>query len=80
MSFSQILEYSQYPIFWLITCSGPAGHTFDLTSELLLGTEIAHVWEENESLVNSICALEVHERGSYKKSLFVGHPVAWSAT
>ena len=30
--------------------------------------KIAHVWEENESLVISICGLEVPEIGSYKKA------------
>ena len=54
---------------------GPVGHTIDLTSEFLLGTKIAHVWKENESFVISICGIQVHERGSYKKALFVGHPV-----
>ena len=54
---------------------GPVGHTIDLTSEFLLGTKIAHVWEENESLFISICGIQVPERGSYKKALFVGHPV-----
>ena len=39
------------------------------------GIKIVHVWEENVSLVISICGLEVHEIGTYKKSLFVGHPV-----
>ena len=54
---------------------GPVGHTIDLTSELLLGIKIAHVWEENEPFVISICGIQVPERGYYKKALFVGHPV-----
>ena len=58
-----------------MTWGGPAGHTFDLNSEFLLGTKIAHVWEENESLVISICGLEASERGSYKKAIKTGHPV-----
>ena len=69
------IKYCEYPWFWLLTGGGPAGHTIDLNSEFLLGIKIAHVWEENESLVISICGLEVHEIGTYKKSLFVGHPV-----
>ena len=74
--FSSIfIKYCENPWFWLLTWGGPAGHTIDLNSEFLLGIKIAHVWEENESLVISICGLEVHEIGTYKKSLFVGHPV-----
>ena len=75
MSFKQILKYFQYPLFWLLTCGGPTGHTVDLNPEFLLGTKIAHVWEDNESLVISICGLEVPERGSYKKAIKTGHPV-----
>ena len=50
--FDQILLIS----FILASHMGePVGHTIDLTSEFLLGTKIAHVWEENESLVISNC-------------------------
>ena len=52
-----LLKYCQYPLFWLLTLGGPVGHDIDLTSEFLLGTEIAHVWEENESLVISNCGI-----------------------
>ena len=38
-------------------------------------TEIAQVWEENESLVNSIGGSKVAIRGSYKISVKTGHPV-----
>ena len=70
-----LIKYCQYPLFCLLTWGGPVGHTIDLISEFLLGTKIAHVWEENESLDISICWVQVPERGSYKKALFVGHPV-----
>ena len=46
-----LLKYCQYPLFWLLTLGGPVGQNINLRSEFLLGTEIAHVWEENESLV-----------------------------
>ena len=39
-----LIKYCQYLFFWLLT----------LTSEFLLGTEITHYREENESLVCSI--------------------------
>ena len=69
------IKYCQYFWFWLLTWGGSVGHTIDLNSEFLLGTKIAHVWEENESLVISICGLEASERGSYKKAIKTGHPV-----
>ena len=69
------IKYCQYFSFWLLTCGGSVGHNIDLNSEFLLGTKIAHVWEENESLVISICGLEASERGSYKKAIKTGHPV-----
>ena len=70
-----LLKYCQYPSFWLLTLSGPIGHNIDLTSEFLLGTEIAHVWEENESLVIRYCGIWVPIRASWKISVKTGHPV-----
>ena len=46
-----LIKYCQYLLFWLLTLGGPVAHYIDLTLEFLLGTEIAYVWEENESLV-----------------------------
>ena len=37
--FSQILEYCQYPLFWLLTGGGPNGHIIEIISEFLLGTQ-----------------------------------------
>ena len=70
-----LIKYFQYPSFWPLTLCGPIDHNIDLASEFLLGTEIAHVWEENESLVNSIGGSKVAIRGSYKISVKTGHPV-----
>ena len=53
-----LLKFCQYPSFWLLTLSGPGGHNIDLTSEFLLGTKIAHVWEEKELLIISNCGIE----------------------
>ena len=72
-----LIKYCQYLKFLLLTLGGPVGHYIDLTSEFLLGTEIAHVWEENESLVISNCGIEVPIRGSWKKSIETGHPVCF---
>ena len=69
------MEFCQYTLYRLLTLGGPVGHDIDLTSEFLLGTEIAHVWEENELLVISICGIEVPIRGSWKKSVKTEHPV-----
>ena len=69
------IKYCQYFWFWLLIWGGSVGHTIDLNSEFLLGTKIAHIWEENESLVISICGLEAPARGSYKKAIKTGHPV-----
>ena len=71
-----LLKYCQYPLFWLLTLGGPVGHDIDLTSEFLLGTEIAHVWEENESLVIRYCGIQGPIRASWKISVKTGHPVA----
>ena len=46
-----ILKYSW---FWHLTFRWLFGHYIDFWSKFLLGTKIAHVWEENESLVISI--------------------------
>ena len=43
--------------------------------KLPLGTQIAHVWEENESLVTSIGATTVSVKGIYKKSVKLEYPV-----
>ena len=51
------MQYFQYPLFRLLTLGGPVVHDIDLTSEFLLGTEIAHVWEENETLVIRYCGI-----------------------
>ena len=59
-----LLKFCQYPSFWLLTLSGPGGHNIDLTSEFLLGTKIAHVWEEKELLIISNCGIEVPVRCS----------------
>ena len=59
-----LLKFCQYPSFWLLTLSGPAGHNIDLTSEFLLGTKIAHVWEEKELLIISNCGILVPVRCS----------------
>ena len=70
-----LLKYCQYPPFRLLTLSGPIGINIDLTSEFLLGTEIAHVWEENELLVIRNYGIEVPFKGSWKISIKTGHPV-----
>ena len=59
-----LLKYCQNQSFWLLTLSGPGGHNIDLTSEFLLGTKIAHVWEEKELLIISNCGILVPVRCS----------------
>ena len=54
-------------------------HNIDLTSEFLLGTEIAHYKEENETLISSISWNTLLVMATYKKSVTSEHPVFKSA-
>ena len=64
-TFSLILnKYGQYALFWLLTWGGPVGHTVDFILEFLLGTKIAHVWEEKELWASIICVIEVSVMGT----------------
>ena len=74
-SLSKIVENCQYPLFWLLTLGGPDAHNIDLTSEFLLGTEIAHYKEENETLISSITWNTLLVMATYKKSVTSEHPV-----
>ena len=72
---SILIKYCLYPLFWLLTPGGPIDLITDLSSEFLLGTEIAHYKEENESLVTNIWGNTVLVMGSYKNSVTSEHPV-----
>ena len=74
-SLSKIVENCQYPWFWLLTLGSPDAHNIDLTSEFLLGTEIAHYKEENETLISSISWNTLLVMATYKKSVTSEHPV-----
>ena len=74
-SLSKIVENCQYPLFWLLTLGGPDAHNIDLTSEFLLGTEIAHYKEENETLISSISWNTLLVMATYKNSVTSEHPV-----
>ena len=50
-------------------------HKIDLTSEFLLGTEIAHYKEENETLISSISWNTLLVMATYKNSVTSEHPV-----
>ena len=49
-----LIEYCAYPWFWLLTFGFLVGHSIDFTIKFLFGKKIFHVWEEKESLINSI--------------------------
>ena len=57
---------------------GPVAHNIDLTSEFLLGTEIAHYKEENETLISSISWNTFLVMATYKISVTSEHPVVWN--
>ena len=70
LSFVSLLNHVNWNILdfdiWL---SGDfVGHCIDFWSKFLLGTKIAHVWEENESLVISIWDRECIKAGQLYKS------------
>ena len=48
------LKYCWYPYFWHLNQGEFLGYYSDFWSKFLLGTKIAHVWEENELLIISI--------------------------
>ena len=50
----QKVEYCAYAWSLLLSLSGFVGHHIDLTYKFLLGSQIAHVWQENEPFVSSI--------------------------
>ena len=72
---SILIKYCLYPLFWLLTPGGPIDLITALSSEFLLGTEIAHYKEENESLVTNIWGHTVLVMGYYKNSVTSEHPV-----
>ena len=52
-----LIKYCCYPQFLFLTLRDPKGHHIDFSWKFLLGKKIAHVvhvWEEKESLINSI--------------------------
>ena len=70
-----LIKYCWYPQFWHLTGESFAWVLYWLLIKVSFRYKIAHVWEENESLVISNCALEVPIRGSWKISIKTGHPV-----
>ena len=62
----KIAVKTEHPVFWLLAVGGPVDLITNLSSEFLLGTEIAHYKEENESLVTSIWWKTVLVMGYYK--------------
>ena len=65
----------KYSWFWHLTLDDFVEHYIDFWSKFLLGTKIAHVWEEKESKIISIRKDSVSITWGYKLSHSVTHTV-----
>ena len=72
-----LIKYCWYSQFWHLTRESFGWVLYWLLIKVSFRYKIAHVWEENESLVISNCALEVPIRSFWKISVKTKHPVPW---
>ena len=80
--FSQILEYCQYPLFWVLTWGGPVGHIIDLSSEFLLGTQnrpcLGRKWVIGHQYLWLRSPCKVHlENGIFRETGCTWQPLFW---